>query len=60
VEDVIAQALAVGGAYNISDAITINGQPGAFYNCSIAGKCSQNPACELTKIPHLIHSFPLF
>lgn len=37
VEDVIAQALATGGAYNISDALTINGQPGALYNCSKDG-----------------------
>lgn len=34
VEDIITQALALGGAYNISDALTINGQPGDLYNCS--------------------------
>ncbi|KAJ8754130.1 hypothetical protein K2173_002028 [Erythroxylum novogranatense] len=33
-EAVIAQALQNGGAPNISDAYTINGFPGPFYNCS--------------------------
>ncbi|KAH7415691.1 hypothetical protein KP509_14G056900 [Ceratopteris richardii] len=37
VEDIIAQALATGGAYNVSDALTINGQPGDLYNCSSDG-----------------------
>ncbi|KAH7280492.1 hypothetical protein KP509_37G070300 [Ceratopteris richardii] len=37
VEDVSAQALATGGAYNVSDALTINGQPGDLYNCSSDG-----------------------
>ncbi|MCO5574812.1 hypothetical protein L7F22_028605 [Adiantum nelumboides] len=34
VEDVIAAALASGAGYNISDALTINGQPGNLYTCS--------------------------
>ncbi|XP_024397494.1 laccase-4 isoform X1 [Physcomitrium patens] len=34
VEDVLAYALARGGRYNISDAITLNGQPGFLYNHS--------------------------
>ncbi|KAH7439619.1 hypothetical protein KP509_04G068900 [Ceratopteris richardii] len=34
VEDIIAEALDSGGGYNISDALTINGQPGDLYNCS--------------------------
>ena len=38
VEDVIAEALKIGGPYNISDALTINGQPGVLYNCSLDGK----------------------
>ncbi|XAR65980.1 Laccase [Bertholletia excelsa] len=32
--DVVRQALRTGGAPNVSDAYTINGQPGDFYNCS--------------------------
>nr|XP_043634214.1 laccase-12-like [Erigeron canadensis] len=32
--DVIRQAMRSGGAPNISDAYTINGQPGDLYNCS--------------------------
>jgi hypothetical protein len=31
---IINDALATGGDPNISDAFTINGQPGDFYNCS--------------------------
>ncbi|XP_061337922.1 laccase-17-like [Gastrolobium bilobum] len=33
-EAVIAQALQTGGGPNVSDAYTINGLPGPFYNCS--------------------------
>ncbi|KAL2481987.1 Laccase-17 [Abeliophyllum distichum] len=33
-ETIISQALQTGGAPNISDAFTINGLPGPFYNCS--------------------------
>ncbi|GFQ04775.1 laccase-17 [Phtheirospermum japonicum] len=33
-ETIINQALQTGGAPNISDAYTINGQPGPLYNCS--------------------------
>jgi laccase len=41
VEDVLEYALARGGGYNISDAVTINGQPGFLYNFSSAGEiCS--------------------
>ncbi|KAH8948336.1 hypothetical protein BDL97_11G089100 [Sphagnum fallax] len=36
VEQVIADALARGGGYNTSDALTINGQPGFLYNSSAA------------------------
>ncbi len=36
VEQVIADALATGGVYNTSDALTINGQPGFLYNSSAA------------------------
>ncbi|MCO5603580.1 hypothetical protein L7F22_057731 [Adiantum nelumboides] len=35
VEDIIEESLRIGAAYNISDAITFNGQPGALYNCSL-------------------------
>lgn len=35
--DVIAEATRTGGSPNISDAYTINGQPGDFYNCSSQG-----------------------
>jgi len=42
VEDVIAEALAAGGGYNISDALTINGQPGFLYNFSSEGRLQQN------------------
>ncbi|MCO5607238.1 hypothetical protein L7F22_061431 [Adiantum nelumboides] len=34
VEDVIGQALIGGRGYSIPDALTINGYPGALYNCS--------------------------
>lgn len=37
VEDVEKFGLASGIGYNISDAITINGQPGLLYNCSQQG-----------------------
>ncbi|MCO5546913.1 hypothetical protein L7F22_000351 [Adiantum nelumboides] len=36
VEHVVDEAMRSGAAYNDSDALTINGQPGAFYNCSLA------------------------
>lgn len=45
VEQVIAAALKTGGAYNISDAITINGQPGSQYNCSL----DATPVFDVTK-----------
>ncbi|KAJ7559362.1 hypothetical protein O6H91_04G081800 [Diphasiastrum complanatum] len=35
VETVLNQALASGAPPNLSDAFTINGQPGALYNCSV-------------------------
>ncbi|XP_039129620.1 LOW QUALITY PROTEIN: putative laccase-9 [Dioscorea cayenensis subsp. rotundata] len=37
VNQVLAQALLTGGAPNISDAYTINGQPGDLYQCSKQG-----------------------
>lgn len=37
VVDVEKYGLADGGGYNISDAITINGQPGLLYNFSQEG-----------------------
>ncbi len=37
VEQVVTDALATGGAYRISDALTINGHPGYLYNFSSAG-----------------------
>lgn len=36
-EDVINQALQTGAGPNVSDAFTINGLPGPFYNCSSNG-----------------------
>ncbi|KAI5058119.1 hypothetical protein GOP47_0026289 [Adiantum capillus-veneris] len=36
IEEVIAESLRIGAAYNESDALTINSQPGALYNCSLA------------------------
>mgnify|MGYP006950777571 CR=1 FL=1 len=36
--DVEKFGLASGIGYNISDALTINGQPGLLYNCSQQGK----------------------
>ncbi|XP_060202216.1 laccase-4 isoform X2 [Lycium barbarum] len=36
-EKIISQALQTGGGPNISDAYTINGLPGLFYNCSAKG-----------------------
>ena len=38
VNDVEKFGLASGIGYNISDALTINGQPGLLYNCSQQGK----------------------
>lgn len=35
--DVVNEATRTGGAPNISDAYTINGQPGDLYNCSSSG-----------------------
>ncbi|KAK1377911.1 Laccase [Heracleum sosnowskyi] len=35
--DVIREAIRTGGAPNVSDAYTINGQPGDLYNCSRKG-----------------------
>lgn len=35
--DVINEARRTGGAPNVSDAFTINGQPGDLYNCSSKG-----------------------
>ena len=37
VEQVVREALASGGNHIPSDALTINGQPGLFYNCSERG-----------------------
>jgi hypothetical protein len=37
VEQVVTDALATGGPYRISDALTINGHPGYLYNFSSAG-----------------------
>lgn len=36
--DVVNRAARTGGAPEISDAYTINGQPGALYNCSRKGE----------------------
>lgn len=38
--DVVRQATRTGAAPNISDAYTINGQPGDLYNCSSQGSAS--------------------
>lgn len=35
--DVLRQAIFTGAAPNVSDAYTINGQPGDFYRCSKQG-----------------------
>lgn len=37
VGEVLAESLRTGGDPNISDAYTINGQPGDLYNCSKKG-----------------------
>jgi laccase len=39
VNEVLAEFLQSGGGPNVSDAITINGQPGDLYPCSKSGKC---------------------
>ncbi|MBA0594650.1 hypothetical protein Gorai_011548, partial [Gossypium raimondii] len=36
-EAIISQALQTGAGPNVSDAYTINGHPGPFYNCSAKG-----------------------
>ncbi|MCO5580525.1 hypothetical protein L7F22_034393 [Adiantum nelumboides] len=56
VEDVIQQALALGGGYNISDAITINGQPGDLYNCSSNGTVVYNVTQGETVMLRLINA----
>ena len=38
--DVLRQALFTGAAPNVSDAFTINGQPGDLYRCSSKGMLS--------------------
>ena len=35
--DVVSQATRTGAAPNVSDAFTINGQPGDLYKCSTSG-----------------------
>lgn len=35
--DVVNMATQIGGAPNVSDAFTINGQPGDLYSCSSSG-----------------------
>lgn len=37
VNEVFTQSIATGGAPNISDALTINGQPGDLFPCSMTG-----------------------
>ncbi|KAH7434979.1 hypothetical protein KP509_06G043600 [Ceratopteris richardii] len=55
-EDIIAQALVQGGGYNISDAITINGQPGDLYNCSSDGTVVYNVSQGDTILLRLINA----
>jgi laccase len=43
--DVVNQATITGAAPNVSDAFTINGQPGDLYKCSSSG----------TFVPALLH-----
>jgi laccase len=38
-EAVVREAMDSGGGPNISDAYTINGKPGALYQCSDKGRC---------------------
>lgn len=56
VQDIIAQALATGGTYNISDAITINGQPGNLYNCSREGTVVYNVTQGNTYLLRIINA----
>ncbi|MCO5562617.1 hypothetical protein L7F22_016245 [Adiantum nelumboides] len=56
VEDIIAQALATGGNYNISDALTINGQPGDLYNCSSDGTVVYNVSSGHTYMLRIINA----
>lgn len=37
IEEVLQEFIRTGGDPNASDALTINGQPGDFYNCSKQG-----------------------
>lgn len=56
VEDIIGQALFTGGVYNISDALTINGQPGDLYNCSTAGTVVYNVSKGRTYMLRIINA----
>ena len=42
VMDVLNESIATGGDPNVSDAYTINGEPGDLYNCSAGIKSKQS------------------
>lgn len=56
VEDVVAEAIRTGAAYNYSDAITINGQPGARYNCSLPDTAMFNVTTGKTYLLRFINA----
>lgn len=55
-EDIIAASLSTGGPYNVSDALTINGQPGDLYECSSAGTVVYNVTQGETILLRLINA----
>jgi laccase len=50
--DVVNQATRTGAAPNVSDAFTINGQPGDLYQCSSSGTFLAGLMQLQTKILH--------
>ncbi|KAF7138121.1 hypothetical protein RHSIM_Rhsim07G0046000 [Rhododendron simsii] len=56
VMDVMEEALITGGDPNVSDALTINGQPGAFYPCSKLGTYTLNVQHGQTYLLRIINA----
>ncbi|MBA0719877.1 hypothetical protein Golax_007524 [Gossypium laxum] len=55
-EAIISQALQTGGGPNVSDAYTINGHPGPFYNCSAKDTFKLKVKPGKTYLLHLINA----
>lgn len=53
--DVVREATRTGAAPNVSDAYTINGQPGDLYSCSSQGNLHFIPSLFFTQKKKLYH-----